>query len=173
MNAKTAVVPETQSALWRVALSLDAFVVNGIPLGVIQGAVLPGFLEKVSGNLTRELDDLEKRAASHGLTDSAATPLTALRANCDALIRVVCELSGFRTLPLSLLHSAVQQVRDARADCVQTIQDLETQWGIAPEFYQSRPQATQAADDFLAGLEQTIADEWHAAHTANEVQPLR
>jgi hypothetical protein len=173
-NTKTAAVPEMQSALWGVALSLDAFVVNGISLGVIQSICFPGFLAKVAGNLTRDLDDLEAHAVSQGPAGTGAALLKALRANCSELVRLVSELGEFRTLPLPQLRSAVNQVRDAREECVQAIRELEAHWGTAEKFHQARPaQAAQAVNDFLVNLEQTFADERAAANAANEAQPLR
>jgi hypothetical protein len=38
--------PEVQEAIYGVALSLDAFLVNGIQYGVLQQAVFPGFLQR-------------------------------------------------------------------------------------------------------------------------------
>ncbi|MBL8792994.1 MAG: hypothetical protein JNM56_03755, partial [Planctomycetia bacterium] len=119
MNAKTAAVPEMQSELSRVALSLEAFVVNGIPLGVMQSTSFPGFLGKVAGNLTRELDNLETHAVSHGLPDTVATPLTSLRTRCGELVRSVGALTNFQAMPFPQVRSAVQQVRGAWQECVQ------------------------------------------------------
>jgi hypothetical protein len=80
------------------------------------------------------------------------------------LIDVVSELRSFRDLPLRDLRSAVAQVPLLRTECVQRIQELESDFRSPKPFYPSRPaHATAAVNAFLADLEQLFVEEWNAS----------
>jgi hypothetical protein len=159
--------PEVQGAIYEVALSLDAFLMNGIQYGVLQRALFPEFLQKTAANLLRDLASLEEQAphASGASQDKIAELLASLRARCQQLVDLVAGLSSFRTLSLDQVRSTVSQVSLLRGECVQRIQELETCWGIPQPFYQSRPsRSTVAVNDFLANLERAFTEEWAAAN---------
>lgn len=164
-----AAMADVQAALGRVALSLDAFVVNGIPNGVINRAVFNGFLEKAAGNLLDRLTELEGYAQFAPVASrlKVAGDLAALRAKAQQLIERVCDLIPFRSLPLHQVRSAVSQIGPLRAECVQLIEELEEHFGTPGRFYQSRPaHAAASVNAFLADLETVFVQEWNAARIA-------
>ncbi len=158
--------PEVQAAIYRVALALDAFLLNGIPYGVIRRDVFNGFLEKTAGNLLTELASLEQQAphAPAAGQPKVGEALAALRAGCQQLIDLVTGLNAFRTLPLEQLRSTVSQVPVLREACVQRIQELENCFRTPKPFYQLRPaHSTATVNDFLTSLERIFAEEWSAS----------
>lgn len=156
-------VPAVQDAIYGVALSLDSFLLNGIPCGVFQDALFPGFLEKVAGHLLRDLAILERQAAdAPGVRQPRISQtLAALRASCQQLIDRVAGLRSFRALPLPQVRAAVAQVAPLREECVQQLQELEVCLRTPQPFYQSRPgHSATAIRDFLAGLPRLFEEEW-------------
>lgn len=157
---------KVQGAIYGVALSLDAFLVNGIQFGVLQRAVFDGFLQKTANNLLRDLASLEEQAPHAPVLSQpqVTEALAALRARCQELIDLVTGLSSFRDLSLEQLRATVSQVPLLREACVQRIQDLEGCFRIPKPFYPSRPaHSTVAVNDFLANLERAFAEEWRAS----------
>jgi hypothetical protein len=156
-------VPKVQEAIYDIALSLDAFLLNGIPYGVLQNAVLSGFLEKTTDSLLRDLANLEKRgtdAPADKRAEIAAT-LRALRATCQRLIDLVTELTGFQSMTPQQLRSAVAQIPLLREDCVQKIQELEMHFATPKKFYLSRSHhSTSSLNAFLSNLEQLFEAEY-------------
>ncbi|HTU20913.1 MAG TPA: hypothetical protein VMG10_22870 [Gemmataceae bacterium] len=161
--------PEIQAAIYRVALSLDSVLINGIPIGVIQRDVCTGFLEKTATTLMTELTLLEEQAR-HTIPTSqakASALLTGLRAKCQQLLDLVSELISFRTLPLEQLRSTVSRILLLREACVHQIQELETCFRTPRPFYPSKPAyLTAAMNDFLANLESLLTQERSAAAPA-------
>lgn len=158
--------PEVQVAIYRVALSLDSFLLNGIPIGVVHQAVFNGFLQKTAGNLLSELATLEEHARDAPATSQpqVTIALAALRARCENLIDLVTGLGSFRTLSLEQLGSTVSQIPVLREACVQRIQELESCFRTPRPFYQSRPSYSAAAvNDFLTNLERLFVEEWRAS----------
>lgn len=94
--------PEVQAAIYGVALSLDSFLVNGIPYGVIHREFFNGFHEKTAGNLLRDLARLEAQALHAPIANQpkVTEALAVLRAKCQQLIDLLTGLTSFRTLPL-------------------------------------------------------------------------
>jgi hypothetical protein len=86
--------PAVQAAIYGVALSLDSFLLNGIPYGVLQRAVIPGFLEKTADNLLRDLNSLEELAAVAPKINQAEVRqvLGVLRETCQQMISLVTGL---------------------------------------------------------------------------------
>lgn len=159
--------PEVQAAIYGVALSLDSFLLNGIPYGVIQRAVLPGFLEKTASNLLKDLAILEKHApeAVPNKQTKVTEVLAALRTKCQELIELVTGLCSFRTLPQQQLRSALSQIPLLRGECVQLLQELEVCFRTPKPFYHSRPShSTATVNDFLANLERMFDEERTASH---------
>jgi len=159
--------PEIQAAIYGVALSLDSFLLNGIPCGVLQRAVFPEFLEKTAGNLLRDLAILEQQAPHAAVANQpeVLAALGSLRAKCQELIDLVTGLSSFRTLPLQQLRSAVAQIPHLREECVQRLEELEVCFRTPKPFYPSRPShATAAMNAFLANLERMFEEERTASH---------
>lgn len=158
-----------QSAIYGVALSLDAFLVNGIPSGVLQPVVGIGFLQKTGGNLLRDVAGLEGLIS--GSDQPRARPvMTALKEKCRQFIDHVMGLSSFRTWPLDQMHAAVSQVPLLREECIRLIQELEACYRLPKPFYASRPApAAAAVNDFLANLESSFTEEWNAASGAATV----
>lgn len=155
--------PEHQAAIYGVALSLDAFLINGILYGVLQREYLPDFLEKTAHNLFRELARLEALPPHipPASQSKVADALAALRSKCQQLIDLVSRLSLFRSLPLEQLRTTVSQIPLLRQACVQHIQELESYFQVPRPFYQSRPaHSTAAVNNFLADLENIFAQEW-------------
>lgn len=155
--------PESQAALYRVALSLDAFLLNGIPYGVIHREGFNGFVEKTAGNLLRELANLEAQAVHAPIANQSKVTeaLAALRGSCQQLIDVVTGLTSFRTLSLEQLRVTVSQIPLLREACVQQIQELEACLQTPNRFYPSRPaHSTAVVNDFLADLERVFIQEW-------------
>jgi hypothetical protein len=163
--------PEAQGAIYRVALSLDAFLVNGIQNGVLQRGVFPGFLEKTEQHIRRDLASLEEQAR---LVPGANQPqvtaiLASLTTRCQQLTELVTGLSSFTDVPLQQLRSAVSQIPLARGECVRLIQELEACLRVPKPFYQSRPShSTALVDDFLANLERAFVDAWAAANPGRQ-----
>jgi hypothetical protein len=153
-----------------VALSLDAFLLNGIQYAVLQRAARDGLLQKASESLLSDLARLEEQAWRAPVTDQPRIRelLTSLRARCERLIEAVSGLSSFRTLSLEQVRSAVSQVPLLRGECVDLIQDLESWLHIAKPFYSSRPShSTAAVNDFLANLERSYVEEWTATNAVS------
>ena len=168
MNTKQLPVdfPEVQGAIYGVALSLDALLLNGIQYGVLQRAVFNGFLQKTADNLLRDLASLEEQAPHAPATSQpqVSKALAALRAKCQQLIHLVTGLTSFRTLPLEQVRSTVRQIPILREACVQLLQELEGCFRVPKPFYQSRPShSTATVNDFLTNLERAFAEEWGAA----------
>lgn len=161
--------PTIQGAIYGVALSLDSFLLNGIPIGVLHRDVFQGFLEKTASNLLRDLASLEEEARHTPTAEQAQVTeiLTKLRAKCQQLIDLVAELTSFRTLPLEQLHAAVSQIPRLRDACVQQIQELEACFRTPKPFYQSRPaDSTASVNGFLANLANVFTQERNAATPA-------
>ncbi|MHB1425396.1 MAG: hypothetical protein ACYC3I_19675 [Gemmataceae bacterium] len=161
--------PEIQDAIYGVALSLDSFLLNGIPYGVFQRALIPGFLEKTADNLLRELASLEELARHTPTTNQAKVTeiLARLRCSCQQLIDLVSALISFRTLSLEQLHSMVSRIPLLRDACVHQIQELEACFRTPKPFYQSRPaHSTAAVNNFLADLDSIFSQERNAAASA-------
>jgi hypothetical protein len=155
-------VPAVQAAIYRVALFLDAFLLNGLQYGVLQRAVFPAFLEKASGNLLRDLAGLEEQAPG-GSQRKVTEVLAALRAKCRQLIELVSGLSSFRTLPLQEVRVRVSQILLLREECVQRIQELEDCFRTPKPFYPVHPaDSTTAVTEYLGNLERVLAEEWAA-----------
>jgi len=155
--------PEVQGAIYGVALSLDAFLLNGIPYGVLQQAIGAGFLRKTASNLLRDLENLEKQALHAPVSSQpkVSEVLVALWAKCQQLIDLVTELGSFRTLSLRQVRATVARIPLLRGESVQRIQELEACFRTPKPFYQSRPaHSTAMVNDFLADLEQMFAEEW-------------
>lgn len=154
--------PAIQSAVYRVALSLDAFLVNGIPSGVIHRAAFPHLLDKIASNLLAEVTRLEEEVTYSAPTNQPEVNelLTALRAKCQQLVELVTGLSSFRTLPPHQLRSSIAQVVLLRGESVKVIQELEECLQIPQPFYLSRPAPANAAvNDFLTNLERLFVEE--------------
>lgn len=156
--------PEHQAAIYGVALSLDAFLINGILYGVLQRDYLPDFLEKTAHNLFRELARLEALPPHipPASQSKVADALAALRSKCQQLIDLVSGLIVFRSLPLEMLRSMVSQIPLLREACVRQIQELEACFQVPKPFYQSRPEpSTAEMNNFLAALENIFTQEWN------------
>ena len=163
--------PEVQAAIYGVALSLDAFLLNGIPYGVWRPTEFRGFLQKTGGNLLRELAGLEGRVSQVLIADQPKIleVVGALKAASHQLIDVVTELRSFRDLPLQELRSTVARIPLLRADCVQRIQELEGYFQTPKPFYPSRPaRSTATVNAFLADLERLFVEEWNASRGSKE-----
>jgi hypothetical protein len=157
---------EVQAAIARVALSLDAFLVNGIPNGVLNRPVFDGFLEKAAGSLLDQLTELEDFARGAPVPRQAkiGEDLAALRTGCQQLIDLVTGLISFRTLPLAQVRAVVSRIAPLRAGCVCLIEELEVQLQTTEHFFQSRPSHSAASlNAFLANLEAIFVQEWNAS----------
>jgi hypothetical protein len=167
MSAKPLQVdfPDIQAAIYRVALSLDAFLISGIPYGLLQHAARGGFLQKTASNLLGDVAALEEEAQQAPARQPEVTPvLAALRAKCQQLIDVVTGLNSFTALSLQELRATVAQIPLLRGECVQVLQELEAYFRTPKPFYSSRPShSTAAVNDFLANLERVFTQEWVAA----------
>lgn len=133
--------PEVQGAIYGVALSLDAFLLNGIPYGVLQQAIGADFLQKTASNLLRELESLENQAPHAPVSNQPKVRevLATLQAKCQQLIDLAKELGSFRTLPLQQVRATVSRIPLLREECVQQLQELEACFRTPKPFYQSRP----------------------------------
>lgn len=157
--------PEVQAAIYGVALSLDAFLLNGIPYGVLQRDVFPGFLEKTAGNLMRDLARLEGQARDAPGTHQprVAESLQSLQARCQELVDLVSGLEAFRTASPEEVRFTVSRIPLLREECVRLIQELEGLLQTPRPFYQSRPShSIEAMIDFLARLEDLFAEKWES-----------
>lgn len=164
-------LPEIQGAIYRVALSLDAFLVNGLQYGVLRQVTANGFLQKAAGTLLSDLTSLEEQARRAPATSQlkVTEALAGLRGKCQRLVDLVTGLSSFRTLPLEQLRSSVSQIPVLREGCVNQIQELEACLRTPEPFYQSRPAHSAAAvNDFLVNLEGIFAQEWSASTDGGE-----
>jgi hypothetical protein len=161
--------PEIQGTIYGVALSLDSFLLNGIPYGVMLREFLPGFLEKAAGNLLRDLASLEEQARRTPNTNpvQVAEVLAGLRSSCQQLIDLVSGLIPFRTLSREQLRSMIGQIPLLRDACVHHIQELEACFRTPKPFYPSRPaHSTASVNDFLANLDHLFMEERTAAEPA-------
>jgi hypothetical protein len=154
-------------AIYRVALSLDAFLLNGIPCGVIHRDIFDGFIEKTASTLLGELSHLENQVAQRPVTSQhrVTETLAALRTKCQQLIDVVTGLTSFRALSLEELRSTISQIPLLREECAQLIGELEACLGTPQPFYLSRPaHAAAAVEGFLTNLQQIFTEAWAAAN---------
>lgn len=162
--------PEIQAAIYRVALSLDSFILNGIPYGVIHRDWLDGFLEKTANILLTELASLEAQAAQapSSCQRKVIETLAVLRSKCQQLIDLATGLISFRSLSLEQLRTTVSQIPLLREACVQQIQELERCFQVPKPFYQSRPMhSTAGVNNFLADLENIFIQERNASIRQN------
>jgi 16S rRNA C1402 (ribose-2'-O) methylase RsmI len=162
--------PEIQEAIYRVALSLDALLVNGIQQGVLHHNVFPGFLEKTEESLKQDLTSLEEQTPLVcGVSQPQVTAILAsLAARCQQLMDLVTGLASFTTLPLQRLRSILAHIPLLRGECVQLIQELEARCHVPKPFYQSRPgHSTAAVDEFLANLDRAFVEAWNAANAGS------
>jgi hypothetical protein len=144
-----------QRAIHRLALSLDAVLVNGLQYGVLQPVGGEGFLRKTIDTLMADLVRLE------GLVGTSAAPL---RMHVEELTGMATALSPFRTWPLPLVEASVGRIRQQREACMLHIQQLETGLGVPNHYHLSRPtQAAAAVEAFLAQLDDAFVREWSAA----------
>lgn len=159
-------IPAVHVAIYSVALSLDAFLLNGIPYGVFQEPIFPGFLEKVAGNLLRDLVSLEQQALDASQPKTRQV-LAALRQKCQQLIDFVSGLRSFKTLSLQRVRAAATQIPLLRGDCVQLLEELEADFQTPKPFYTSRPgHSTALVNDFLANLGRLFEEEWTTSKSA-------
>ncbi len=158
--------PAVQGAIYGVALSLDAFLLNGLPYGVLHEAVFPGFLEKVADNLMRDLASLEQHSphAPDASQPKIRQVLAALRATCQQLIDLVTGLCSFRTLPIQEVRATLSRIPSIRGECAQMLQELEVCFQTPTPFYQSRPShSITMMNDFLANLDRLFEEERNAS----------
>ncbi len=168
-------LPAEQAPIYRLALSLDAFLVNGIQYGVLH-RVAPGFLQKTASNLMRDLASLDEQAqqAASDNRPRVVEVLASLKARCQRVVDLVNELSSFRALPLPQLRSLISQIMPLREECVQRIQEVESCLRTEHPFYLSRPShSTATLNDFLANLERAFLEEWVASNANAEEAPSR
>jgi hypothetical protein len=157
--------PDVQGAIYGLALSLDAFLLNGIQYGLLRRVSPNGFLQNTASNLLRDLASLEEEAGRAVVTSRSkvAELLAALRAKCEQIVELVTRLGSFRALPLEELRTIVSRIPPLRAECVQLIQELEACCGTPKPFYQSRSaQSSASVNDFLTNLERVFTEEWSA-----------
>jgi hypothetical protein len=167
-------IPDVQAAIYRVALSLDSFLMNGIPCGVIRQAYFNGFLQETAATLRTQLSDLETfiRQAPKDSQPKTREVLGALKGKCQELIDLVTELSSFRDLPQQQVHDGVSKIPLVRGQCVHLIQELEGFFQTPKPFYQTRPaHSTTAVNDFLANLDRLFTEEWQAAAVGPQGKP--
>jgi hypothetical protein len=151
-----------QAAIYGVALSLDSFLLNGIPYGVLQRAIIPNFLEKTADNLLKDLAILEEFAPNGFAADHSKITaiMEALRAKCQRLIDAAMGLTSYTTMPFQQLRLALSQIPLLRKECVDLLQELEVRFRTPDPFYQSHPNHSAAAmDDFFANLVRLFEEE--------------
>jgi hypothetical protein len=161
--------PAVQAAIYGVALSLDSLLLNGIPYGVLHGAVIPGFLEKTADILLGDLKSLEEHVPDSPVScqPKVREILAALRAKCHQLIDLLTGLISFRTLPLQQVQATVSGIPLLRGECVRLIQELEGLFQTPKPFYQSRPShSTANVSGFLANLERMFEEERTTSQSA-------
>lgn len=159
---KTASPPDTQSAIYRVALSLDALLLNGIAYGILQAGVLGDVLVRAATSLQTDLASLEEHVQqlSTDRHDQACAAFASLQASCQELTALLHRLRSFRETPSEHLRADVARILLLREECVRRLQELEQCFQVDKPFYQSRStSATAAIASFLATLEQLFADE--------------
>ena len=103
INAHQEDFPEVQAAIYRVALSLDSLLVNGISIGVICRDVFNSFLQKTSSDLLEDVGEVSNdlhRMLQLPLHPEVTEVLGTLRARCQQLIDLVTVLRTSRALPL-------------------------------------------------------------------------
>lgn len=152
-----------QGAVYRVALSLDALLLNGLQYGVLQPVPADSFLQGLAGGLVSDALNLEEQVQrSHD--GDAEQVAEALRADVERLTSQVTALASFRSQALPHVRSAVAQVLRLREECVREIQELERCLRTPKPFYPTRPPHSAAAvDDFLATLDRAFVQEWSAS----------
>jgi len=151
-------ISDVQAAIYRVALSLDAFLLNGIQYGVLQQDVFPGLLQKTSSNLLRDLASLEGPVPA-GSETKIAEVFTSLKEKCRHLIDHVAGLCSYKTMSLQQLHAALARIPTLREECVQLIQELEGCFPTSQPFYENRSNSSSAVvTEFLADLERMFAE---------------
>ena len=167
---RTQTIPlDLQSAIYGAALSLDAFLLNGIQFGLLPRIAFGDFLQQTAGNLLRDLDTLDEQTGQ-ALKGEPEIPgvLSSIRSRCRMLIGLVMGLRSFRSLPLPEVRLAVSQIAPLRAQCVRLIEDLEACLDTSKPFYRSRPErSTEAIDDFLSKLEPAFVEEWTASNSVD------
>jgi hypothetical protein len=163
--------PEVQAAIYRVSLSLDSFLLNGIPYGAIHGDVFNGFLEKTATNLLTELATLDQQAPHAPVADQPKVReiLAALRVKCQEVIDLVTGLRSFRNVPRQQWCADVSRIPLLRGECVRLIQEVERCFRTPKPFYSSLPgHSTAAVNAFLTNLERMFTDEQTAERNRRE-----
>lgn len=153
---------EVEAAIHRVALSLDAFLVNGLQYGALGRVTADGLLTKAAASLLTDLASLAEQVRQ-AAPDQApvAEGLAGLRAQCQHLVELVTGLKSFRTLPLEQVRGAAQRIVALRDTCAAHIRQLEISLRVPRSYSSSRPAiAAAAVERFLAGLEETFTREW-------------
>lgn len=145
-----------QAALHRVALSLDALIVNGTQFGLLHP--VPGFLDKVAGILVADLGRLE---ASVG--DEAE--VAALSAACSRALQRMKGLEGFRRQSWFDILASVAALIEERAAFMRLVREIEERLGIVQPFHLARSaHSAEAVDAFLTTLDKAFAEEWTLAN---------
>ena len=81
-----------ETAVSRVALSLDSLFVNGLLYGVIHGDAFNDFLQKPAEVLLRDVANLETKGAEASVTSGVGELLSHLRAKCRQVIEHLTSL---------------------------------------------------------------------------------
>lgn len=158
---------EFRPAIVQLALSLDAFILNGIQYGVLH-CVNTGFLQRTANTLRGDLSNLARLAPD----STNSTPIRELRPQCERLISAVESLNGFHALELEQVRSAVAEIRLLHGECTRSIRALEETSGTSPSFYESRPATSAVAiADFLANLGTLLDSARNTANTRNAGSP--
>lgn len=162
-NHYTVDVPQLEPAIHGVALSLDAFFINGLQYGVLQQDTFPGFLQKTADNLMRDLSNLEDLASQMEAADRGFIQgtLTLLRDRIQQLVESALHLMRFRALTLDEVRSTVSRILFFREECVNLVKDMEVQLQTEKPFYTVRKNASVL--DYLADYERLITEAWTAA----------
>lgn len=158
---------DLQNGISKVALSLDAFLINGIQYSVLVQAGLTGLLTKTASNLIRDLDALEE-LISHVPSINQGKALSLLenvKSTSQELIQLVTGLIPFRSIPVPQWLPHVAEITQLRDQCVQQITDLETCLQTGEAFYSSRSSdSTTSVEQFLGDLENFLMREWNKAN---------
>ena len=163
--------PVVQAHIYRLALSLDSLVVNGVQFGAISSA-FPGMVRRQADTLLADLETLEqdRPLVAVAKQQRANEALAAVRTEIGRMIDLITRLIAFRSLSLLEVHHAVSQIAILRDQCVALIEELERCFATPKPFYETRPTTSaEALNCFIADLDRLLEDAWHVAKSAAPV----
>jgi len=160
-NQQTNGNSELQNAIWRVALSLDSLLLNGIPFCILSDTAPAGFMKKLANDLLGDVAALEA-CVQKLLPESphaSSVRITELRALVEQMFDAVTRLTMLASMMPTDVVTNAAQIDATRKQCIAKIEELEALSQISEPFYKTRSKdSAEAMDSFLANLEKALEE---------------